>query len=101
MYNGCYRYITRSNTPICHNKNNPLANRSQVYCGLPSPAHMNQELHKGSPGLRQSTLKFGPLVIGQRYKFERGVWQQSEIHYQPFYIDSPPVRGAVSFLCTT
>jgi hypothetical protein len=32
-----------------------------------------------------------------RYTFDRGLSQQSEIQYQPFYIDSPPVRGVVSF----
>jgi hypothetical protein len=36
-----------------------------------------------------------------RYTFERGLPQQSEIQYPPFYIDSPPVRGAVSFKCAT
>jgi hypothetical protein len=33
---------------------------------------------------------------GQRYTLEGGLPQQSEIHYMAFYIDSPPIRGAVS-----
>jgi hypothetical protein len=32
-----------------------------------------------------------------QYTFERGLPQQSEIQYPPFYIDRPPVPGAVSF----
>jgi hypothetical protein len=32
---------------------------------------------------------------GQRYTFEQGLPQQNEIQYQPFYINSPPVRGAL------
>jgi hypothetical protein len=38
---------------------------------------------------------------GQRYTFERFLPQQNEIQFQPFYIGSPLVRGALSFSCTT
>jgi hypothetical protein len=32
-----------------------------------------------------------------QYTFEPGLPQLSEIQYPPFFIDRPPVRGAVSF----
>jgi hypothetical protein len=37
------------------------------------------------------------VCYGPRYTFERGLPQHSEIQYQPFYIDSPPVHGAASY----
>jgi hypothetical protein len=38
------------------------------------------------------------ICYGQQYKFERKVWQQSEIQYLPFYIDSPLCFWLCTFL---
>jgi hypothetical protein len=47
----------RSNTGVCHNRNNPSANLSQVHCGLPSSVLRWQRIYAARYGLWQSTLK--------------------------------------------
>jgi hypothetical protein len=54
-------HALRSNTAVCHNRNNPLVNCSQVHCGLLSPA-----LHAARSDLWQSALKFRLLTVGIR-----------------------------------
>jgi hypothetical protein len=54
---------SRSNTAVCHNKNNPLANRSQVDCGLPCSALRLQGMHAVRSGRWQSALKLILLTV--------------------------------------
>jgi hypothetical protein len=39
----------------------------------------------------------GIFLVWQTAVLEHSLSQQSEIQYQPFYINSPPVRSTVSF----
>jgi hypothetical protein len=51
----------------------------------------------GKPQRTWERFAKGSFLLCQTEVLECGFPQQSKIPYQPFYIDSPPVRGAVSF----
>jgi hypothetical protein len=50
-------HLLSSNTAVCHNRNNPLANCSQMHCGLPSSALRWQAIHLASSDLWQSAVR--------------------------------------------
>jgi hypothetical protein len=84
-------YEENSRTTDCYKDNNRTADcHSQEYkfeSGLP----------RGKPRYTSERFAKGLFLSWQTAVCERGLPQKSEIQYQPFYIDSPHVRGDVSF----
>jgi hypothetical protein len=71
-------------TAVCHNKTNPLLLTVAIRATISSSW--------------LSAVRLFLLGYPQyRYTFEYGFPLQSEIQYQPIYIDSPPVCGLVYF----
>jgi hypothetical protein len=70
-----------------------VANRATLESGLPRVFSIPVVANRGI-GARFAK---GLFLSWQIAALERGLPQQSEIQYQPFYIDSPLVHGAVSF----
>jgi hypothetical protein len=104
--------VKRILTAVFHNKNNPLANRSQVDCGLPSSALRLQGIHAAKPVAICSQIyttvcgnpQYGYFILDNprsntadchnpRHTFERG----TEFQLPPFYIASPPVWCVFTF----
>jgi hypothetical protein len=93
-------------TPDCHEENN-LTEDCHEEINRSADCHSQESkfesgLLRGDSccGKQRYTLEQfakGLFLLWQTMVLERGLPQKSEILYQSFYIDSPLVRGAVSF----
>jgi hypothetical protein len=76
-------------TTDCHKENNHMAD-----------CH-DENNHTADCHCQESKFESGLFMLWQIAVLERSLPHKTEVTYQPFYIDSPPVRGAVAFLCAT
>jgi hypothetical protein len=105
-----FAIVPRSNATDYHNRNNFLANRSQVDCGSSALRLPRSSQACGNPlsnsyfCMWQSARRFFyswqsalPRIATDRIP----TWQKTEFQLLPFYIESPPVCSVISFCRAT